>query len=283
MEPWGRLAEGPTVIVYILAVAVLNIAVGFTLAMHLGQRYRTLLAGGPSPSETFLDDPASARSGLSETLAAGAARPPDRAKDEAVPGGGPSPEGQREEIAASAPATENVAPGEKQFQSLLEHWWQGDPDHARQIAVALLDVDEFAQVNEQYGVEGGDSVLQAIARLIEVQQQGESILSHFAGQQVFMIFPDADARYATGVAERLRQTIEATRFECDGQTIYLTTSCAVVAGTAADTPASLSRRVEEAIRESKRYGRNRTFVNEGQYATPVLPPKIAMKEQPLAV
>ena len=37
------------------------------------------------------------------------------------------------------------------------------------------------------------------------------------------------------------------------------------------------------MRESKRYGRNRTFVNEGQYATPVLPPKLIVKEQPLAV
>ena len=152
----------------------------------------------------------------------------------------------------------------------------------RQIAVALLDVDEFAQVNEQYGEAGGDRVLQAIAQLIEVQQQGESILSQFAGQQVFMLFPDADARYATGVAERIRQTIEATRFECDGQTIYLTTSFAVVA----ECPpirrrpcrGGWSRRFA-----NRSYGRNRTFVNEGQYATPVLPPKIAVKEQPLAV
>ena len=86
------------------------------------------------------------------------------------------------------------------------------------IAVALLDVDEFAQINEQYGSEEGDRVLHAIAQLIEVQQQGESILSHFIGQQVFMLFPDADVRYATGVAERIRQTIEATRFECEGKT-----------------------------------------------------------------
>ena len=215
-------------------------------------------------------------------LVAGAP-PRDRVEEKAEPRDGPASEGREKDNAASAPAAEGVQPGPENFQSLLDEWWQEDPDHARQIAVALLDVDEFAQINEQYGAEGGDRVLQAIARLIEVQQQGECILSQFAGQQVFMLFPDANVRYATGVAERIRQTIEVTRFECDGQAISLTASCAVVSGTAADTPASLARRVGEAMRESKRYGRNRTFINEGQYATPVLPPKLRVKEKPLAV
>ena len=208
-----------------------------------------------------------------------AAPPRDRVETKTEPRGVPSSEGRGEEDAAA----EGAESSPENFQSLLKEWWQEDPDHARQIAVALLDVDEFAQINEQYGAAGGDRVLQAIAELIEVQQQGECIFTKFAGQQVFMLFPDADVRYATGVAERIRQTIEATRFECDGQAISLTASCAVVAGTANDTPASLSRRVGEAMRESKRYGRNRTFINEGQYATPVLPPKLAVKEKPLAV
>jgi hypothetical protein len=46
-----------------------------------------------------------------------------------------------------------------------------------------------------------------------------------------------------------------------------------------DTANSLFARVELALHEAKRYGRNRTFIYEGQYPTPVVPPNFSLSEK----
>jgi diguanylate cyclase (GGDEF)-like protein len=165
----------------------------------------------------------------------------------------------------------------------LSEWWRNDPDHARQLAVALFDVDQFRQVNERFGPKAGDRVLQALGQFLQSQQHGESIVARFAGQRFLFFFPDADVHYTTGVVERIRQSVEATRFECHDEEIRLTISCAVVEAASRDTAASLCQRADAALREAKRYGRNRTFLYEGEYPTPVVPPSFSLEEKPLAV
>jgi hypothetical protein len=57
----------------------------------------------------------------------------------------------------------------------------------------------------------------------------------------------------------------------------------VVEAASRDTAASLCQRADAALREAKRYGRNRTFLYEGEYPTPVVPPSFSLEEKPLAV
>ena len=51
------------------------------------------------------------------------------------------------------------------FELALARWWQDDPEHRRQLAVALFDVDEVGQINEEYGPKAGDVVLHAVEQL----------------------------------------------------------------------------------------------------------------------
>ena len=147
----------------------------------------------------------------------------------------------------------------------LAEWWKDDPHHARQLAAALLDVDQFERINEQYGPKAGDRILQAVGQVLHSQQRGECFLARAYGQRFFVLFPDTDIHDATNAAERIRQTIENTQFEYHEQGIRLTISCAVAEAAVSDTPRALCQRAEAVLREAKRYGRNRTFAYEGEY------------------
>ena len=169
------------------------------------------------------------------------------------------------------------------LEAALRCWWQNDPQRARRLALAMLDIDQFAQVNEQLGCRTGDEVLQAIAQLLAAERPGEGTLARVAGQRFVFLLPDADIHSVTNLSERIRQTIEKVHFCRRGQDIRLTVSCAATEAAAKDTAATLLARAEDALREAKRYGRNRTFLYEGKYPTPVVPPNFSIEEKTITL
>jgi diguanylate cyclase len=169
------------------------------------------------------------------------------------------------------------------FEAILAQWWQADPQHTRPMSVATIDLDEFAQINEQFGHRLGDELLRAVGQLLEAERRGEIAIARFSGQRFFLMFPDADLRSATNTVERIRQMIEITVVEHQQAEIRLTVSCGVTEAAAADTSEILFARAEATLREAKRYGRNRTFLHEGKFPTPVVPPNFALEPRRLTL
>jgi diguanylate cyclase len=163
------------------------------------------------------------------------------------------------------------------LEARLRAWWKQDPHRMRVLSAALIDVDRFAQLNESFGCQVGDQVLRTIAQCLESEQRGQSVAARFSGQCFFFLFGDVDLRSAINVVERIRQGIELWRFRRRDAEIRITVSCAVVEATAEDTSETLFARAEATLREAKRYGRNRTFLHEGKYPTPVVPPSFSLE------
>ncbi len=169
------------------------------------------------------------------------------------------------------------------LEARLAEWWEKDPHRARQLNAAMIDVDRFARLNERLGQEVGDRILRAIARLVTAETRGHALAARFSGQRFVLLFADVDARFTAEMAERIRQTIELAHFECHGNDIRVTVSCGVVEAGSDDTSETLCARAEATLREAKRYGRNRTFVHEGKYPTPVVPPNFTLEEKSVVV
>jgi diguanylate cyclase (GGDEF)-like protein len=98
-----------------------------------------------------------------------------------------------------------------------------------------------------------------------------------------VLLPNADARTAIDLIERARQTIERTRLEYRQTEIRLTASCAITEFRPDDSPATFLMRLDATLMEAKRYGRNRSFVQEGEYPTPVIPPTLSVAERTIAL
>ena len=166
--------------------------------------------------------------------------------------------------------------------SLVEHW-EKDPHRARAVSLAILDIDAFTKLNRTHGPTVGNRMLRALARLLENEVPAECRVARFAGQRFALLGIDRDLKQAVSDAEKVRQIIETVRFEYKDHDLEATASCGVVTADRDDTQDSLYARAIESVREAKRYGRNRTFVHEGEYPTPVVPPNFTLTEKHVTV
>jgi diguanylate cyclase (GGDEF)-like protein len=146
-------------------------------------------------------------------------------------------------------------------------------------AVVLIDIDAMGAVNREHGAETGDRLLAAVAEfLVQVRKHGW-LASRVAGQQFLLLCAGTPLHAAAECAERIRQSIENTSFRCGGRCLRVSISAAVVDLLPGDTIDGLLDRGTATAREAKSYGRNRTFLYEGDCPTPIVPPDLAVAHQ----
>jgi diguanylate cyclase (GGDEF)-like protein len=75
-----------------------------------------------------------------------------------------------------------------------------------EISVALLDIDHFKRVNDDYGHTVGDQVLQQFAEVLSRQLRASDILVRWGGEEFLLILPGIDVSGALQALERLRHS-----------------------------------------------------------------------------
>jgi diguanylate cyclase (GGDEF)-like protein len=164
----------------------------------------------------------------------------------------------------------------------LNAWWASSSDRSR-LCVALIDIDRLAEANEQFGYRVGNEILKAIAKMLESNRSDGTQVARFSGQRFLMMFSEIELAAAADTVELCRQTIDRAHFEHNNIDIRITVSCALTRATVEDSPSSVLVRAEVALREAKRYGHNRTFLHNGKYPTPVVPPEIGIEAQHVTI
>jgi diguanylate cyclase (GGDEF)-like protein len=129
--------------------------------------------------------------------------------------------------------------------------------HRSQLSVIALDIDRFKSINDTYGHASGDTVLRAVAKAVQTELRASDLLGRIGGEEFAIILPDADAKAATAVAEKLRHAVLALKFPGSHPPITVTASFGVATldpGT--DDFDSLLLKADEALYEAKAVGRN---------------------------
>lgn len=133
--------------------------------------------------------------------------------------------------------------------------------HGRTLAVAMIDIDYFKQVNDTYGHDTGDKVIQA---LVDTCIENLRVIDHFGrlgGEEFACILPETGESEAMLCAERLRRSIEAIRLETPHGRIQFTVSIGVAVRDASRADwSSLLRHADLALYRAKREGRNRVVL-----------------------
>jgi len=171
----------------------------------------------------------------------------------------------------------------KGLERALAQWCQEDPYRIRPLCAAMIDLDHFARLNERHGYQVGDRILRAVAQVLISEGRKGDLPARYGGQRFAVLLFDVDLRTAGIVVERMRQTLGATRFQLQDREIRATVSCAVLSAMSEETLESLWSRAEATLAEAKRYGRNRTFMHDGVYPAPVVPPDLELEEKVLAL
>ncbi|WLQ16340.1 GGDEF domain-containing protein [Hahella aquimaris] len=81
------------------------------------------------------------------------------------------------------------------------------------FALLMMDVDDFSEVNSEFGHIGGDEVLVQIAQIINQSVRGMDIVGRYGGDEFVALLPEADSNVAIEVAERIRRAVESNIFK----------------------------------------------------------------------
>jgi two-component system cell cycle response regulator len=152
-------------------------------------------------------------------------------------------------------------PNRRHGLDFLASEWAFAQSNALPMACLLLDIDHFKRINDTYGHAAGDAVLRQLAELLKRASRAEDLVFRYGGEEFAAVLPNATARAAVQIAERIRSVVEKYSFLWEGQTIPVTLSIGVASlhGAEMDSQA-LIQASDAALFEAKRNGRNRVAV-----------------------
>jgi diguanylate cyclase (GGDEF)-like protein len=122
------------------------------------------------------------------------------------------------------------------------------------LALLMIDIDRFKQVNDTFGHNAGDEVLARLARLLNNSKRSTDYLGRWGGDELILLLTDTNLSGAENLAEKLRSLVESEGFPYGKR---LTISLGASEFHDGDTPASLIARADAAMYRAKRAGRNR--------------------------
>jgi diguanylate cyclase len=129
-----------------------------------------------------------------------------------------------------------------------------------ELAVGLLDIDNFKKLNDTLGHAVGDTALKSLAGHVQKQLRPVDIVARFGGEEFVVLLPGAQVDEAQVTLTRLQRTLSASLFMHDGREVFVTFSAGVTQFRAGEALEAALERADEALYEAKRTGKNRTCI-----------------------
>ncbi|SMP03653.1 diguanylate cyclase [Desulfurobacterium pacificum] len=124
------------------------------------------------------------------------------------------------------------------------------------FALLMIDIDNFKQINDTYGHQAGDYVLQELARVIKQQLRARDIVARYGGEEFAIILPGVTFSQAVKIAERIRKSVEKHLFKYRDKVIPVTISVGVAVMRDGLDEVSIVEKADKALYLAKRAGKN---------------------------
>ena len=131
------------------------------------------------------------------------------------------------------------------------------------LALIMLDIDDFKQFNDRFGHPAGDTVLRAVSSIIRQNLREIDLAARYGGEEFVVVLPETDTDGALAVAERIRRSAaEYQHVPVEGsEPVAQTVSLGVATYPAhAATPAGLIEAADRSMYDAKRLGKNQVAV-----------------------
>ncbi len=125
------------------------------------------------------------------------------------------------------------------------------------LLLAVLDIDHFKRINDDYGHLAGDKVLKIIAGELFKRLRKTDFIARFGGEEFVLLIPSTPMDGGLKLLDTLRTAIESCPFHFKGERVTITLSGGISAFSAAERSEQVFERADQALYRAKRSGRNR--------------------------
>lgn len=124
------------------------------------------------------------------------------------------------------------------------------------FCLLMIDIDDFKQVNDQYGHQVGDEVLHTIGHCINSIVREMDLAARYGGEELAIILPNSTIENAYMTGERIRKAIKNLNF--DGFSVTVSIGVSSTDTKTNNTPEALIKKADEALYRAKKEGKDRT-------------------------
>ncbi len=124
----------------------------------------------------------------------------------------------------------------------------------------MMDIDHFKDVNDNYGHQCGDMVIERIGDLLNNHLRKYDYAGRYGGEEFFIVLPNTTGEQALHIGERFRQKLSDLRLICDGEEIHLTVSMGVAQFRSGESRSQWVKRCDQAMYKAKQAGRNKVMI-----------------------
>jgi two-component system cell cycle response regulator len=149
----------------------------------------------------------------------------------------------------------------RHVHELLHEEFERSRRSGEPMAVVMLDLDRFKQVNDTYGHPTGDVILYETAEILRHTAREIDMTGRYGGEEFIVILPGATEDAANQFAERVRQRVAEHVYRDEATEVRMTVSSGVASFPSLDidSPDMLVKRADEALYTAKETGRNRVI------------------------
>lgn len=154
-----------------------------------------------------------------------------------------------------------MLPNRRYFENTFKLEAAQSQRSASPLALAILDIDHFKQVNDNYGHDVGDQVLIHIAELLRRSTRAGNVIARVGGEEFALLLPNTKLSEALEMAERIRTNIEGASYIHDGRCLPITVSIGISQVAHNETLEYSYKLADKALYKAKSRGRNCVIIH----------------------
>ena len=153
----------------------------------------------------------------------------------------------------------------------LEEMFEAESARAQRrgssLAVALLDIDNFKRLNDNFGHKVGDEALIHLARVVRQHLRPQDVLARYGGEEFVILLPETTPAEAYNALTRLQRELTREFFMTDQQKVIITFSAGLTLMRREESMQPALARADAAMYQAKQAGRNRVVIADDKVSS----------------
>ncbi|WP_439135424.1 diguanylate cyclase [Pseudomaricurvus sp.] len=135
--------------------------------------------------------------------------------------------------------------------------WQRWQRYGHPLTLVVCDIDHFKRINDSYGHQTGDRVLQVLSKALSGRLRRVDFIARYGGEEFVMLLPDTQLADGLQLLDKIRSVIAGTPFRFKDEPVQVTLSAGLVGLEGKETLEQAFARADKLLYQAKEQGRNR--------------------------